>query len=172
MSREVRRVPPNWQHPTTEEYDPFRRRTEARKQPMYDETFAQAAAEWKAGFAKWEAGERPAYCSAPELEFWEYHGAPPDREYYRPWADEEATWFQVWETVSEGTPVTPPFATQDELVDYLVSNGDEWDERRGNGGWPRTAAERFVGMGWAPSMVVVNSEAGTEVFEPRDGAPE
>jgi hypothetical protein len=25
----------------------------------------------------------------------------------------EATWFQAWETVTEGTPVTPPFATTD-----------------------------------------------------------
>lgn len=55
---------------------------------------------------------------------------PPEREYYRSWKDEDATWFQVWETVSEGTPVTPPFATKEELIDYLVANGDFWDQKR------------------------------------------
>jgi hypothetical protein len=31
---------------------------------------------------------------------------PPDHP-----RDKEATWFQAWKTVTEGTPVTPPFAT-------------------------------------------------------------
>ena len=171
MGREVRMVPPHWDHPSKEEYNPFRQRSETRKQPMHDETFEDAAAGWKAEFAKWEAGERPSYCSEPELEFWEYDSGPPDREYYRPWQDEEATWFQVWETVSEGTPVTPPFATKDELVAYLVANGDEWDQSRDDGGWSRANAESFVGSGYAPSMIVIQSEAGAEIFAPRDGMP-
>lgn len=51
-------------------------------------------------------------------------GGPPQRACYCPWKPEDATWLQVWETVSEGTPVTPPFATRQELVDYLVQHGD------------------------------------------------
>jgi len=98
---------------------------------MHDETFEHAAKEWKDGFAKWEGGERPEYCDPDDakLEFWEWEGGPPDREYYRPWKDEEATWFQVWETVSEGTPVTPPFATREELAAHLAEYGDDWDRR-------------------------------------------
>ena len=64
---------------------------------------------------------------------------PPDHP-----QDKEATWFQAWETVTEGTPVTPPFATTDELVDYLVTRGDFWDQERGDGPWDRKSAEEFV----------------------------
>ena len=160
MGRELRRVPPNWDHPKV-----MRHNGREDYQPMRDTTFEDAAAEWKAEFMKWDSGERPAYCSddSQNMEFWEYEGGPPDREYHRPWKDEEATWFQVWETVSEGTPVTPPFATQDELIDYLVANGDFWDQRRRAEGssvmncdpWSREDAESFVkGSGWAPSMVM------------------
>jgi hypothetical protein len=77
------------------------------------------------------------------------------------------TWFQVYETVSEGTPVTPPFATKEELVDYLVANGDFWDQHRGDGGWSRENAEAFVGAGFAMSLVV-NTATGT-IKAPRDG---
>jgi hypothetical protein len=164
MGREIRKVPANWDHPKqANHYD-------GRLQPMFKETFAEAAAEWKAAFAAWERGEHPDYCSGEsrDLEYWEYNGEPPERAYYRPWQDHEATWFQVWETVSEGTPVTPPFATAAELIDYLATNGDFWDQRRGAGPWNREAAEKFVGMGWAPSMMVMSSAAGTQVYESRD----
>jgi hypothetical protein len=166
MGREIRKVPPNWDHPKQEgAYDD-------RLQPMYDSTFAEAAAEWKAEYEKWEAGERPSYCTAEHatLEYWEYDSSPPDRDYYRPWQDDEATWFQVWETVSEGTPVTPPFATRAELVDYLATHGDFWDQKRGDGPWPRSAAEKFVGDGWAPTMVAVVTPTGSSVIGPRDEA--
>lgn len=158
-------VPANWDHPMVTRsngHDGF--------QPMYDGTFEEAAAEWKAEFAKWESGERPSYYTVdqdnPNPEYWEYSGDPPERKYYRPWKDEEATWFQVWETVSEGTPVSPPFETKAELIDYLVTNGDFWDQSRRREGrsimncdpWSRKQAEAFVnGPGWAPSMVIDSS---------------
>jgi hypothetical protein len=64
-------------------------------------------------------------------------------------------WWQVWETVSEGSPVTPAFATPDELVDYLASGGDAWDRKRGRGGPSRADAREFVmGSGWAPTMLM------------------
>jgi hypothetical protein len=164
MGREVRRVPPNWAHPLTERGD--------RKQPMLNETFAAAARQWKDAFAAWERGERPDYCPADfKKEFWEWDGDPPDRAYHRPWEDGEATWFQVWETVSEGTPVTPPFATPEKLIDYLVEHGDEWDQRRGHGGWNREHATSFVTRGWAPSLIKVDRGLGAEIFTPRDGMP-
>lgn len=158
MGREIRRVPPNWNHPTAN------RHGRSDLQPMYDRRFEDAAAEWKEAFAAWERGERPSYCGEENkhLEYWEYNGAPPERAYYRPWTDEEATWYQVWETVSEGTPVTPPFETPAEVIDYLVANGDFWDQQRRAEGtssipyepWTRRQAEAFVGTGWAPSFVV------------------
>ena len=165
MGREIRMVPPNWDHPKV-----MRSYGREEFQPMHDECFEDAAKQWKDEFVKWESGGRAAagedYATA---EFWEYHGSPPDREYYRPWKDEEATWYQLWETVSEGTPVSPPFATKDELIEYLVANGDYWDQQRREDikagrycgmncdPWPREVAERFVhGSGWAPSLVMTN----------------
>ena len=165
MGREVRKVPTNWDHPKQEG------RYDGRLQPMFDETFEEAAAKWKAEFAEWESGIRPSYCSdeSKELEYWEWNGGPPERAYYRPWKDEEATWVQVWETISEGTPVTPPFATASELVDYLATNGDFWDQQRGDGPWDRANAEKFVGDGWAPSLIMSVTSEGSQLISPRDG---
>jgi hypothetical protein len=173
MGREIRRVPPNWKHPMKK--DDYGR---DQLRPMYDETFEQAVAEWKEGFRKWEAGEneyRQKYKNddGTIMEYWEWEATTPDRAYYRPWKDEDATWYQMWETVSEGTPVTPPFETQQELADYLAAHGDEWDQKRclepdwkslwggtpGVSGWGKERAERFVfGNGWSPSMVVVDGK--------------
>lgn len=75
--------------------------------------------------------------------------------------------WQVWETVSEGSPITPVFATAEALVDYLVEGGDGWDRKRRSGGWSRKNAESFVGLGFAPSMIT----QGDKVFMPRDGIP-
>ncbi len=158
MGREIRMVPPNWQHPPlAREHDTY---GHGGYQPMFDETFAEAAAEWKAEFAKWEAGERPDYCSdeSKGLEFWEYHGAPPIRDYYRTYDKADATWLQVYETVSEGTPVSPPFATPEELIDYLATHGDFWDQKRGDPAWSRASAEAFVKRGFAPSLIVQNNQ--------------
>lgn len=71
--------------------------------------------------------------------------------------------WQVWETVSEGSPITPVFATADELVDYLSTNGTTWDQKpsafgRERGPWRREAAEEFVKAGWAPSMIGVGGK--------------
>lgn len=162
MGRELRMVPPNWNHPVV-----TRSNGQDGFQPMFDTTFEEAAAEWKEELAEWESGERPSWYTIdddnPNPEYWEYSGDPPERKYYRPWKDEEATWFQVWETVSEGTPVSPPFETKAELIEYLVANGDFWDQARRQEGrrlpngmscdpWSRKEAEAFVnGPGWAPS---------------------
>jgi hypothetical protein len=156
MGLEIRRVPPDWEHPRQEcKHSPLAGGCEDAKrhggrclQPLHDKSFREAASEWKSEFAAWERGDRPDYCSeeSATLEFWEWNGDPPNREYYRPdWPDGTATHYQVYETVSEGTPVTPHFATKAELVDYLVAHGDAWYQARGHGGWSRENAEAFVG---------------------------
>lgn len=177
MGREIRRVPANWEHPKTEVPDHRSQRMVERYQPMFDRPFAPAMREWYANWEAWERGERPEHCDDEEsrkLTFWEWDGGPPDPHYYRPdWKPEEMTWFQVYETVSEGTPVSPPFATEDELIQYLADNGDFWDQLRvkegrqqGPAAWGREAAERFVKKRWAPSGMLVNGQFLTA----RDGA--
>lgn len=54
--------------------------------------------------------------------------------------------WQMWETVSEGSPVTPAFATSDELVNHMV----------GRMGYNWAGAEAFVRIGHAPSFVAEN----------------
>lgn len=75
--------------------------------------------------------------------------------------------WQIWETVSEGSPITPVFPTREALIDYLVEGGDGWDRKRGDGGWTRENAEAFVSSAWAPSLV---GFAG-QLYAPRDGSP-
>jgi len=61
--------------------------------------------------------------------------------------------WQVWETVSEGSPITPAFVTKEKLVEHLVTVGDDWGGRDGRT-YTRAAAERLVKDGWAPSMIM------------------
>ncbi len=158
-------VIPNWEHPQEERPNYRTQRMEMRYVPLYDRSYREEMAEWIKNHLLWEKGEHPR--QDPECKFYaEYDGEAPRSYNYRPdWKEEEATWFQVYETVSEGTPVTPPFATKEELVEYLVENGDFWDQdrrKRGNtimpcAPWNRQQAEKFVfGVGWAPSMVMCN----------------
>lgn len=170
MGREIRRVPANWQHPMIDKPNYRRNIMDQVYQPLYDREFAPAMREWIAEWDAWERGERPSYCSDENknMQFWEWSGPPPDPTYYRPaWKPEDMTWYQVYETVSEGTPVTPPFATREELVEYLVANGDFWDQKRRAEGnsfmecapWKRKDAEAFVfGGGYAPSLVVIDGK--------------
>lgn len=167
MGREVRRVPPNWDHPKIEQHG------RVDYQSMYDTNFDEVFQEWLDNFDRIRANgmtddERKCYPNG--LRDWlREDGRFPDSANYRPWQDAEATWFQAWETVSEGTPVTPPFETKVELIDYLVLRGDFWDQKRGRGGWRLDAAERFVDDGYAPSMIVNRVGASITIREPRDG---
>lgn len=165
MGREVRRVPPNWEHPKDER---------DRYIPMFDEDYETAAAKWLAECIRWAYGTHEMLIDHPERKrespfYWEYEGEPPNRDSYRPKFDTEPTWYQVYETVSEGTPVTPPFATKEEVVDYLVEHGTFWDEKRGEGGWKRENAESFVNAGWAPSMIVEVNNGAATIKTARDG---
>ena len=55
--------------------------------------------------------------------------------------------WQLWETVSEGSPVSPVFATADELAGWM-SNPE-----RGNRWVPAATAAKFITDGWAPTFV-------------------
>ena len=61
--------------------------------------------------------------------------------------------WQLWETVSEGSPISPVFAAPEALADWLVTNPDyKW--RRNDAGTTREQWLRFIcGPGWAPSMI-------------------
>jgi hypothetical protein len=104
MSREVRRVPADWQHPRDGEgYRPL----------FPADMYAAIRDEW---IAKCEAD---GYEAAVE-----WCGRVPVRSDYMPeWTAEEATHFMMYETTSEGTPISPAFATPEELARWLADTG-------------------------------------------------
>lgn len=75
--------------------------------------------------------------------------------------------WQVWETVSEGSPITPVFATPEELIEYICTVGTTWDRKSIAEGWKtslptRAQATAFVkGTGWVPSAVITVGEDGS-----------
>lgn len=177
MGREIRRVPPNWEHPKS-----HRPNGGYGYRPQYDQSYAEACKEWIEGFEAWQRGERDEWVSedGSKEEYWDYSGMPPDKVYYVDYAGVEPTWYQAYDTVSEGTPTSPPFATEEELIEYLAENGDFWDQKRchepnwkrlwggtpGISAWGRERAEAFVRSAWAPSMVIQGNKimSGTEAL--------
>jgi hypothetical protein len=153
MGREVRRVPADWQHPKIEKPNYRRGIMEERYQPMFDRPFAPAMREWIAQWDAWERGERPDYCSeeGAKLPFWEWSGPPPDPAYYRPdWPEESRTHLMMYEDTSEGTPISPAFATPEELARWLVDNNASAF------GSDTATYEQWLAVargGWAPSAV-------------------
>ncbi len=100
MGREVRLVPPGWEHPRDERGEYI---------PQFDEN---------------------------------YRG--------------EDARFQVYENISEGTPVTPAFTTEEELEEYLVEAGDDWDRKRGTSPPSRGAVREFIKHRYAPTGALWN----------------
>ena len=162
MGREIRKVPPHWEHPRyTADDAPYRVRAGEYK-PLWKGDFEQEKREWLDNLALWEANKHPAQLDGtPNLprDWWDWDSDPPKRSDYVPYTEADATWVQMYETVSEGTPLSPPFATTDELVDWMCSNKDFW----GNGPRTREQAERFVKGGWAPSFIVSSTAEGVQI---------
>lgn len=53
--------------------------------------------------------------------------------------------WQVWETVSEGSPVSPVFATSEELTQWMIKEG-----------YAEAGVRKFIEIGWSPSFVMFN----------------
>lgn len=102
MGREIRRVPPDWEHP---------RHAGGRFVPLFPgPDFAERVEEWDRNKADWEAGRFPKYADEEDrlMPFEEWVGARPNPEDYMPtWPDEVATKLMLYETTSEGTPCMP-----------------------------------------------------------------
>lgn len=75
--------------------------------------------------------------------------------------------WQVWETVTDGSPITPVFPTAEALIEHLCTKGTTADQYRLARGWQRSLpsrqeAESFVRVGWAPSAVVVSGHTAAK----------
>jgi hypothetical protein len=166
MGREIRRVPVDWQHPKyLHQY--LGHPLEEVFHPCIDEVYEDALARHQEQRRRWDADDEPlewggrrseVLVKYPETTFEEWVGEPPDPAYYRSrkWTAAEATAFQFYETVSEGTPLSPVCKTREEMVEWLVTDGGR------DGPMSRKGAEAFVGQGWAPSMIA-SPEHGVEM---------
>lgn len=144
MGREVRRVPADWQHPKDERGNYV---------PLRNGPFEKAAREWDEEAAKWARGEFPDYASPKSrlLSYEEWNGARPKRENYMPtWTPEQATHLMMYEDTSEGTPISPAFATPEELARWLA---DTSASAFGNSTASYEQWLRVARGGWAPGAV-------------------
>ena len=162
MGREVRKVPAGWAHPKYED-GCFR--------PLLAGNYRAALDEWKMEHKHWIAGWKTAYGSDPvgledddgkwtaregdsltRMTFEEWHGSCPAEEHYMPeWPAEECKLLMMYETCSEGTPISPAMETPEELAMWLVDNQASafGDQTASYEGWLRT-----IKRGWAVSAVV------------------
>ena len=157
MGRELRRVSEGWEHPR----DP-----NGSYRPMHDESFDEAVDEYFGEYHLWLKGEAQYQRDSERTPqaFVRYYGGSPDEEYCRPnWPDEERTHFQVYETVSEGTPVSPVLPSKEAVIEWWVNEGDSFSGRLS-----REAAERWVEAGSSPSLVsspATGAIPGAQIFE-------
>lgn len=168
MGREVRMVPPDWKHPK-EDKDNGRGMQYI---PLLAGDFDEALAEWLADLKahppelvlqKWEEGYTRPYPRDAEwqnldpkhvgMSAWEYYGGEPGPD---PWSfmpkfpEGTATHLMMYEDTSEGTPISPAFATPEELARWLADNNAS---AFGNDGAPYEAWLATIKQGWAFSMV-------------------
>lgn len=124
MGRELRMVPANWEHPRDEHgYIPL----------MPGEWFASVHKEW--------------------LESDQDYNEPTADEFMPNWATEQRTHFMMYEDTSEGTPLSPAFATAEELARWLAdTNASAFADMTATyDQWLRT-----INRGFAVSMVIEN----------------
>jgi hypothetical protein len=123
MSREVRKVPKDWQHPKSED---------GKFIPLFDgKALRRLQEEWDIHEAKWKEGLRDDWRGEwkaregdeKSMSFEEWFGPRPSPENYMPdWPDEERTHLMMYESTSEGTPISPAFETPEELARWLTDN--------------------------------------------------
>lgn len=120
MSREVRMVAPNWQHPRYPD-DYYESHMAGLYVPLRNGDYCEESAEWDRGWKKWQSEPDPEYA---HMRYTEYEGSRPSPDDYMPqWRDGEATHYMMYETTSEGTPISPAFSSPEELAAWLAKSG-------------------------------------------------
>lgn len=90
-----------------------------------------------------------------EGEVWPSEQARKVYEDWQPTPPPAGDAYQIWETVSEGSPISPPFATPEELARHMATTRWGADKE----GTPYETWLAFIrGPGWAPSMVMANGK--------------
>jgi hypothetical protein len=124
MGTAVRRVASDWAHPRDDSgrYLPLRN--------GFD--FARRARQWDEDVAKWQQGLRrdldangwePIKGDLLATTYAEYAGPRPDPQEYTPqWPASQCTHWQIYEEVTEGTPMSPVCASPEELARWMADH--------------------------------------------------
>lgn len=129
MSRELRMVPKDWEHP---------KREDGRYTPLFD------------GYRAALQGFEDAIKEKGLADAIDYYGGGPMSEDYMPdWPDAERTHYMMYETTSEGTPISPAFETPEELARWLADN--EASAFSNDTATYEQWLRMIRGPGWAPS---------------------
>jgi hypothetical protein len=164
MGREVRRVPADWQHPKQQVPDWRTGRMVERYKPLFPgERYQAEVDQWDEECAKWKRGQHEDQQDEGERPecYEQWAGQRPHRDDYMPnWPAEQRTHLMMYEDTSEGTPISPAFATPEELARWLADNNASAFGRdtASYEAWLRVARG-----GWAPSMVVTDGKAQSGV---------
>lgn len=159
MSREIRRVPANWVHPLRSQVC-FSDGT-PRYRPLFDH-FNEALALWQKENAEWDAGTHKSLIEDPTLKqkyprFADWDNECPRQEDYMPdWPEEERTHFQLYETCTEGTPLSPVLESFDAVCQWAADNHasvfgsfcdatkEQWAEMLAPGGLAAVRVGNFI----------------------------
>jgi ribosome modulation factor len=124
MGRELRMVPSNWEHPKD---------ADGRYIPLIGRSYSEAEASYEEERTKWFEGYRRNYVDDTwvaldneerKMTYLEWNGHPPNKSNFMPdWPQSERTHFQMYENTTEGTPISPPMETPEELAQWLADNG-------------------------------------------------
>lgn len=114
MGREVRRVPPDWQHPKDKDgqHIPLRGTFRERREEL---------AQWERGFVSdYRGGWEPKEKRHMKMSAEEYFGSSDPKDFMPDWPDEACTHYQMYENTTEGTPISPVIPTPEALARWLA----------------------------------------------------
>lgn len=158
MSREVRMVPKDYEHPKREDGNYI---------ALFGWNYEENLADWDNERLEWDAGNYPSYADeeSKKMSYSEWAGEQPNKNDYMPaFPEGTATHCMMYETTSEGTPISPAFSTPEELAKWLFDNeASSFGSQTGTyEGWLRVAKG-----GFAPSAVLSSKnglQSGVDAF--------
>jgi hypothetical protein len=132
MAYEIRRVPGNWQHPKD---------ADGRYIGLFETSrFKRDAQRWDEENEMWLKGYRSDGRSnyvpiEPEHQHKSYvewtQERPELRNYMPQWANDERTHYMIYESVTEGTPISPAFRNAVDLLNWLIAENVKESQDRG-----------------------------------------
>lgn len=120
MGKEIRMVPPTWEHPRDERGEYV---------PLFDRSYEEAVRDYEYMRQLWEEGRHPSQIDWPTetagLTLDQWDGGPPDPGVHRQesWREDQATAWILYENISEGTPISPKFESLEALFAWMRASG-------------------------------------------------